>query len=145
MLSVRKTKDLALIEKLDQQIFGDKDTETDCFGKYDDPHALWWVAYVDGLPAGFAGLKLFKEGSAECAYLNRAGVLKTYRGRGIQKEFIKARDREAKRRGLHMIITYTERYNYPSANSLVACGYRLYKPEYRWGFGDALYFWKKFT
>ncbi len=132
---VRKTTNLDLIERLDTKLFGGEYE-----GYYDD--RIWWLAYVDGKISGFAGLKLFQEGSLHGGYLCRAGVLKKYRGQGIQRALIDCRDREAKRLGLGMNITYTARDNYASANNLIRCGYTLYDAELKYGLKDGLYFRK---
>jgi RimJ/RimL family protein N-acetyltransferase len=144
MLRVRKCRDLELIERLDKQIFGE-DSETACAGKYDSPKCTWWVAWDGEEPAGFAGLRTFSEAGEQHGYLNRAGVVKAYRGQGLQKALIRVRASEARRLGLTMIVTYTERYNYPSANSLARCGFQLYTPKGPWGLKDALYFRKILT
>ncbi len=78
-------------------------------------------------------------------YLRRTGVLKPFRGKGLQRALIDCRDREAKRLGLKEVVTYTARDNYPSANNLIRCGYELYTPQSRYGLKDALYFCKTIT
>ena len=42
----------------------------------------------------------------------------------------------------HIAITYTTLDNFPSANNLISCGFRLYLPEYSYGGRDKLYFQK---
>ncbi len=132
---VRKTTNLDLIARLDEKMFGEE-AEEELEGR------IWWLAYVEGKIAGFAGLKVFQEGSRMGGYLCRAGVLKEYRGMGIQRALIDCRDREGRRLGLTMNITYTARDNYPSANNLIRCGYTLYDAERKYGLKDGLYFRK---
>lgn len=138
-MHVRKTTNLEVIERLDTKIFGKE--------KLDESYetAIWWLAYVDGKIAGYAGLRVFCEGDRErSGFLTRAGVLKEFRGLGIQRALIDCRDREARRQGLNMNITYTADWNTASANNLIRCGYELYIPQYKFGLKNALYFWKKF-
>lgn len=105
------------------------------------PNTWWWFVYdADGDVAAYAGLR---ECTQICnrglGYLCRAGVIEKYRGNGLQKELINARVRYAKRLGLKQAVTYVSPSNLASANSLVACGFRLYNPTYRWGGKDCFY------
>jgi GNAT superfamily N-acetyltransferase len=137
-MHVRKTTNLEMIARLDKKIFeGDREDKIKG-GDYN----LWWLAYVDGKIAGFAGLKVYP--GDRSGFLTRAGVLKEYRGQGLQKALIKARDNEARRLGLECNITYTADWNCASANNLIACGYKLYVPQHAYGIKHAMYFWKHF-
>lgn len=142
MLSIRKTKKWDVIRELDAELFGE---EVEGYGsEIETPEYIWWLVKVDGELAGFCGLKVLKEGGTPYGYLCRSGLRKKYRGKGIQKALIKIRDREAKRLGLAMNLTYTARSNYASANNLIKCGYTLYPPDWAYGLKNALYFWKHF-
>lgn len=134
---IRKTRNTEVIARLDNKIFG-KEYEEEPEGKH------WWLAYVDGRIAGYAGLRIYREGSKKVGYLCRAGVLKEFRGQGIQKALIKVRDQEARRHKVDICITYVANWNHASANNLIRCGYELYEPEHKYGLKDALYFWKYF-
>jgi GNAT superfamily N-acetyltransferase len=102
----------------------------------------WWIAYDElMLPIGFAGL-VRSYNFSDCGYLCRAGVVENQRGKGVQKQLIKARERYAKRLGWNWLITDT-RDNIPSSNSLISCGFKLYTPSNPWGYKDALYWRKK--
>lgn len=103
--------------------------------------AYWWLVYdEDGEIAGFAGMMYYPE--LDSAFLYRSGILKKYRGNGLQKRLITVRERQAKKDGYSRIVTYTSYDNYPSANSLISKGYKLYKPPFMWGVENALYFQK---
>jgi GNAT superfamily N-acetyltransferase len=115
----------------------------------------WWLAYAkldwvttkdwSGLPStyepiAFCGLThaLSTPGTG---YLKRAGVLKAYRGQGLQRKLITVRERKARKLGLDTMVTDTTD-NPPSANSLIKAGYRIFEPAYRWAFEHSLY-WRK--
>jgi GNAT superfamily N-acetyltransferase len=111
----------------------------------DEPLAFlagpWWVAWVGSEPVGFACLKMY-DTARDTGYLARAGVLKAYRGRQIQRKLIQVREKYARARLLKVLVTDTSRANLASSNSLIACGYRLYTPAVPWAFKDGNY-WRK--
>ena len=72
----------------------------------------------------------------------RSGVLSKHRGQGLQKRLIKARIAMARRHGYQEIVTYVLDWNLASANSLIACGFRLYNPESKYAGSKAFYFRK---
>lgn len=100
----------------------------------------WWVAVDFGQPVGFAGMTPSVRWS-DAVYFCRSGVIESARGLGIQKRLIKVRLAAAKKLDYRHILTDTRR-NPASANSLIACGFRMYQPAAPWSFRDALY-WKK--
>lgn len=102
--------------------------------------AYWWVAYYKGVPVGFSGLLEFPR--LDAAFLYRTGVLKDYRGLGLQRKFIRLREQQAIKDGYRRIITYTIRENLRSANNLIKSGYTLYTPKKDYGPKNALYFEK---
>jgi GNAT superfamily N-acetyltransferase len=106
---------------------------------------VWWVAYDGPSPIAFASLKVSELYPEGWAYLSRAGVLPPYRGRGLQKRLIRAREAFARRSGLTTLITDTTCSNAPSSNSLIACGFRLYQPARPWGLPSANYWIKRLT
>lgn len=109
---------------------------------YDTTKGHWWIAYVDDVtPVAFAGL-VRSYSWYDCGYLCRAGVLKEYTGKGIQKRLIKVRELQAKKLGWNWLITDTHD-NPASSNNLIACGFRLYNPTAPWAFKDSLYWRKK--
>jgi GNAT superfamily N-acetyltransferase len=102
----------------------------------------WWIAYDDSNPIGFCSIKQSSRWS-DTAYLCRAGVLRAHRGKGIQKKLIRTRVNYARREGFTWLITDTF-YNPASANSLIACGFKMFNPTNPWSFKDACY-WRKKT
>ena len=128
----------AEIHRLDRILFS-SDHEI----KADD--CWWWTVEDRGETIAFAGLRPCQEPSnAGLAYLIRAGVRRTHRGRGLQCELIRARVRMARRHGIHELVTYVMAYNVASANNLISCGFKLYRPAkpQDWGGKTALYFRK---
>ncbi|MBE7466745.1 MAG: GNAT family N-acetyltransferase [Planctomycetes bacterium] len=63
--------------------------------------------------------------NGEVAHLERSAVEREYRGRGIQRQLIRARLRMAQKLGAKRVLTYTHRNNWPSANNLIGLGFRL--------------------
>ena len=100
----------------------------------------WWIVYFDGNPAGFCSIKRSSRWS-NAGYLCRAGVLRKFRGNGLQKKLIAVRLRYAKREGWGWAISDT--YNNPaSTNSLISCGFRMYIPTYKYA-GEGTIYWRK--
>lgn len=97
----------------------------------------WWV-YLDKKNniIAYCG-SIYSEGI--CIF-NRAWVKQKYRGLGLHKKMITVRINEAKKKA-KIIITYTVKDNYASANNLIKKGFMLYEPVYKYG-GDVLYFMK---
>jgi GNAT superfamily N-acetyltransferase len=130
---LRRTDDIGLIRELDAKLFG-----TDV-APPKETH-LWWLLYADGEVAGYCGLGIFTESGEAMGFLSRSGVLRGYRGQGLQRRMIRVREAEAKRQGVSRLVTYTSRDNMPSANNLISCGYKLYLPQQAWGVRGGLYF-----
>ena len=106
--------------------------------------AIWWTAECDGKVVGYAGLRVCQAAeNAGLAFLCRVGVDRGHRGHGLQKRLIRARERAARRAGVRQVVTYVVPWNEASANSLIACGYRLYRPASRWGGAGCVYFQKR--
>ena len=128
----------AEIHRLDRILFA-SDHEI----KGDD--CWWWTIEDKGEAIAFAGLRPCQEAhNAGLAYLIRAGVRRTHRVRGLQRQLIRARVRMARRHGLKEVVTYVMAYNMASANNLISCGFKLYRPAkpQDWGGKTALYFHK---
>jgi GNAT superfamily N-acetyltransferase len=83
------------------------------------------------------------EQNAGLAFLCRVGVDRAHRGHGLQKRLIRARELAARRAGIKQLVTYCVPWNEASANNLIACGYRLYRPASRWGGAGCIYFQKR--
>ena len=101
----------------------------------------WWIATENGVDIGFAGLVRSVRWT-DCGYLCRAGVIPSHRGRGLQKKFIRVRIRQAKAIGWKWLVSDT-RFNPASANSLIACGFKMFEPSQPWGCKNTLYWRKK--
>jgi RimJ/RimL family protein N-acetyltransferase len=99
---------------------------------------VWWI--TTDLTAFCAIKQTDTEGHW---YLSRAGVVPSARGQGLQKRMIRCREQFAKKMGAAYVITDCTAENLASANSLMACGYRLYAPQYRWALPNSLYWRKK--
>lgn len=100
---------------------------------------IWWVYYYRKEPIAFACLQpSCRWGNT--MYLSRAGVIKEYRGRGIQKKLIKERIKEAKALGYEWLITDTSN-NVESANNLISCGFKTFYPSVKWAKKNSIY-WK---
>lgn len=103
----------------------------------------WWILWDGPIVAAFCGIRASAWWN-DCGYLSRAGVLPQYRGKGIQKKLIRLRCAYAKKQGWSWVVTDT-RDNPASSNSLIACGFRMYRPSNPWSFKDACYWRRKIT
>jgi GNAT superfamily N-acetyltransferase len=102
--------------------------------------SIWWLAWDDDLPVGFAGITLLGYG---IAYLCRAGVIESHRGRGVHGSLIRARIAYARICELNQIITYTKVDNTASANNLIDDGFELYLPENQWAGEKNVLYWRR--
>lgn len=98
----------------------------------------WWLVWDGDKAVGFAGIKVMED----FAFMCLSGILPSYRGNGLQKRLIKARESFAKRCGLSEVITYTLITNPASSNNLIKRGYRLYEPQYAWQ-GRWVLYWSR--
>lgn len=133
---IRRVSDYRLATAMDLELFpSDEPIE-------DPDHHVWFVGFDGDTPVCYASFKLLGGTDAGTAFLSRCGVLESHRGQGLQKRLIKAREREARRQGATVMITYTVSWNAHSMNSLYSCGYRAYIPASKWGGEGAVYFSK---
>ena len=103
--------------------------------------AFWFLAYdEDNVPVGYSSVSYFNTGNA---FLSRVGVLPGARGNGLQRRFVRARERHARVQGYKRMVTYTSAYNVRSSNNLIRCGYSLYTPPHEWGLRGANYWERK--
>lgn len=136
MIKLRQTHDWRMAMGLDAQLFP---ADFDSIG--DPDSEVWFIGRDNGHTACYASYRILDDGIT--AYLTRAGVAKSYQGRGLQKRLIRVRCKHAKQRGAKTVITYVHKNNSASANSLISCGFKLYQPQYAWaGRENFLYFWK---
>lgn len=87
----------------------------------------WWLARFGDQTVGFAGVRLDRP--TKTAKLLRAGVRKDHQGKGLQRRFIIARERLAKREGMKTCRTYTSVTNTPSMQNLARLRYRPHFPR----------------
>ena len=110
-------------------------------------HVYWWLVWdanepkaLKPSPIAFAGF-VHAASTPGAGYLKRAGVLKAFRGQGLQGRLITVRERKARVLGLTTMLTDTTE-NPASSNALIKAGYRIMEPSYRWAFEHSIY-WKK--
>ena len=120
----------AELKVLDQKVFSGCNDE---FKNNRD----WWVITSGNNIIAYCGCSFVDN---ICIFV-RAWVHKEYRGQGLQKNFIKLRIKAAY--DCDIAITYTTIDNYPSANSLISQGFKLYSPEYAYAGRQMLYFQKE--
>ena len=102
--------------------------------------SLWWIVWQDKIPVAYAGLRICQaEQNLGLAFLCRVGVIPGHRGRGLQKRLIRARERAARQLAVSELVTYCVPWNSPSLNSLIACGYKFYRPATRYGGTGSVY------
>jgi RimJ/RimL family protein N-acetyltransferase len=124
-----------IVLELDRRVF-----PTDGAVEPDDA-CYWWIVWDGDKPVAFAGLRPCQEKVNEgMAALTRCGVIRDYRGLGLQKKLIRARVRMAKRLGLRQVVAYVKKWNLASANSLIRCGFKLYGGI--WGGKGSLHFYR---
>jgi GNAT superfamily N-acetyltransferase len=109
-----------------------------CGNEFKENRDWWVIKNTRGRIIAYCG-SIYTHGFV---IFNRAWVDRKYRGKGIQKSLIKIRLKSAARYG-NTAITYTLIDNFPSANSLISCGFKLYAPEYAYAGKNVLYFQKK--
>jgi GNAT superfamily N-acetyltransferase len=105
----------------------------------------WWLAtstWADGSEelAAFAALAP-SYSTPGAGYLKRVGVHPLHRGHGLQRRLLRVREARARKLGYSALVTDTTS-NIPSANNLIAAGFRLFQPKDPWAFEHSLY-WKK--
>lgn len=100
----------------------------DCVDDGDD--IAWWLAWDGAAAVGFAGVRPSVHGDGNGAFMISAGVTPSHRGKGIQKQLIRARVRWARKRGIGWIWTYTHSGNNASMRSLIRCGFLPWRPPF---------------
>lgn len=105
---------------------------------------VWWILKDGKKSIGFCAIDR-SNNYLNTAYLYRAGIDFSYRGKGLHKRMIRLRERWAKKNGIKWVVTDTYSDNFNSSNSLISLGYRLWSPPVncQWAqYKNALY-WKK--
>jgi GNAT superfamily N-acetyltransferase len=108
-----------------------------------DPYTdgIWWIASDERGPLAFGAARQSAR-YVDGLYMSRAGVLPHARGEGLQRELIRTRVAYAKRNGYRWVTSDTCD-NVPSANNLIACGFKLIQPAAPWGLDRSLYWARK--
>lgn len=120
------------LDELDRACLGDR--------VYPKVGGYWWLVFAKDQPVAYAGAVLFPEYDA--VFLCRAGVLDGFRGHGLQRRLIRVRERLARKVGAKWCKTYTSFDNIHSANNLISCGYRMYRPPFIWGLSNGCYWFR---
>lgn len=102
--------------------------------------SIWFIALEGGEPVAFAGVQLLAQ--TKSAFMLRAGVLPSHRGRGLQRALIAARERAARRAGMRRAVTYTVVANAASMTNLTKARYATYYPKTAYA-GRAVVYWQK--
>ncbi len=105
---------------------------------YVNDASTWWIAFLEDEPVGFCCLSPSMR-RPNVGYLSYAGVMPEHRGQGLQKRLIRVRLKACRKRGWGEAVTYTND-NPPSANNLIACGFRMWTPDELWG--NRLDYWR---
>lgn len=106
--------------------------------------AAWWVVETDaGELAAYAAARP-SNSTPGGAYLCRAGVLPAFRGQRLQRRLVRVREAWARRHGYTSCVTDTY-WNPASANTLIACGYKMWTPKEPWSYADACYWIRSLT
>lgn len=108
--------------------------------------SAWWLGRgQDGTPVAFAGARVLTHPNRGLGFLSLAGVLPSARGQGMQRRLIRVRIAWARALGLSGLVTYTSPDNVISANNLISCGFRLYRPQEPWGLASGIYLARRLT
>lgn len=127
-------KDHGTVRKLHQQTFGGT-------AEMVNPTQGWWWIVWDGLrPVAFAGMVKDTWGPGR-GYFARAGVLKSYRGNGLQLRLLKSREKKARTLGWGAVVTDTTDNPWSEAN-LQKAGFTPYIPRVPWGMPTTNYWIK---
>jgi GNAT superfamily N-acetyltransferase len=121
MIRLHPCADIGLLARLDAELF-----PIDKPPVWEGAH--WFVGYDDAEAVAFCGWKPVEHDGVAVGFHYRAGVLPSWRGRGLQCEMIQHRERRMLEAGLTAAVTYTDADNAASMCSLIAEGYRPYNP-----------------
>jgi len=109
--------------------------------EFDGGH--WWLVFFEAMPVAFAGLVPSTRAS-NAGYFSRVGVLQKHSGNRLQLRLMRAMEARAKHNGWSWVVSDTTD-NLTSANNFIRAGYRLYQPQYPWGWPNTLYWRKSLT
>jgi len=101
---------------------------------------IYHIIYNRRVPIACACIEISDR--KDYSFLARASVERSYRGRGIQKLLINERVNIAKEYcSEYPVVTYTYPSNIASMNSLISCGFKTFKPKYRFA-GKHMVYWQ---
>lgn len=90
-----------------------------------------WAGYDESdFPVAFCTARHWVSEGA--VFLERAGVMPAFNGKGLQRRMIRLRERWARSIGAGVVLTYVAPKNYQSMVNLLRCGYRFYDPATEW-------------
>jgi GNAT superfamily N-acetyltransferase len=136
MIKFAQTTDLETVAALQRECFGPALKYVQDEGS----HSVWWIGCDGETPVAFCGARIV---DGHTMYLSLSGVLASARGKRLQRRMVRLRERWARSRGLRWAVTYTSPTNYPSANTLIRCGYKLYAPAYAWAGRKGWLYWQR--
>lgn len=106
-----------------------------------DPDGDYWLARTpDGKTAGFAAMLCSRV--EKVAYMARSGVLRPFRGQGLQRRLIRVRENWARKEGMKALVSETVN-NPVSATNLIREGFLPFKPATPWNENDNVTYWRK--
>lgn len=118
-MRVVRTDDLELIAEMDAQAFPEAP-----LARHELERAAWWIVMSEGRAIAYAGARGCE--TIPAVFLSRCAVMADWRGHGLQRRLLRARERWARTRdGIEAIVTYTVPDNAPSMNNLIRAGYRV--------------------
>ena len=130
-----KQKLMDKIKSIDLKCFPNDHKITDSWIK----DCYWWFMFIDSRVVGYCAMRFIYRSGRKVAYFTRVGILKSHRGRGLQKRLIRARLNYAKRNNAARVVTYTLCDNCASSNNLIKCGFKTYNPIEQWAGRDVIY------
>ena len=114
-------KNLHILDTLDEKCFPFDE-------KYNKINSIWWIAYYNNIPVGFAGISIRRNKAFFC----RAGILSKYRNLGIHQKLIEKRLKYCSKKNIRIIYTYCLKDNTVSINNLSKLGFVKYKTTRTW-------------
>lgn len=127
--TIRRTANADVVFALDYKMFWDTPI-------VDNGHMEYWLVWNDGKPIGYCATTNY----GEHIFMSRCGVLPEFRGHGLQKRMIRARELF---HGNKEYFTYVSLRNPASINSLISCGYKAYAPQRRYAGDEFIYLIKE--
>jgi GNAT superfamily N-acetyltransferase len=137
------SKNYALIRSLE-----DRAMPNEGFEGPEDGNIYWLVRNCDtNVPVGYCSIRPTQFDPKHTAFLSRAAVLPSARGKGLQRRMIRVRVAWAKRHGYTRLVTYASTLNPPSIMNLMREGFKPYVPDEvgdppmeAWAGYDSVYF-----